>query len=60
MQVAVKFPNGGREERRFLEGDTVGRVYDFVDTLECAEKGRAISQLLPESVFDRVEDSASP
>lgn len=56
-KVAVKFPNGGREERRFLEGDTVGGVYDFVDTLECAGEGPySLVSSFPRRVFDRVED----
>ena len=56
-KVAVKFPNGEREERRFLEGDTVGGVYDFVDTLERAGEGPySLVSSFPRRVFDRVED----
>ena len=59
-KVAVKFPNGGREERRFLEGDTVGGVYDFVDTLECAGEGRSPSAPSRDASSIASRTSASP
>jgi FAS-associated factor 2 len=57
-KVAVKLPDGSRCERRFLSGDTVGAVFDFVDTLEGAA-GAAYSLVsnFPRRVFTRDGDA---
>ena len=54
-KVAVKFPDGGRRERRFLESDTVSDVFDFLDSLEESAVGVAYSLVsnFPRRVFSR-------
>jgi FAS-associated factor 2 len=58
-KVAVKFPDGQRVERRFLTGDTVRDVFDFVDSTDASAVGVAYSLVsnFPKRVFSRPDDA---
>lgn len=34
VMLAFRLPGGGKKERRFMRGDTLGDVYAYVDTLD--------------------------
>jgi FAS-associated factor 2 len=55
----VKFPDGQRVERRFLTGDTVRDVFDFVDSTDASAVGVAYSLVsnFPKRVFSRPDDA---
>jgi FAS-associated factor 2 len=56
-KVAVRLPDGSRKERRFLGADTVGDVYNFVDTLEGLSEKYSLVSNFPRRVFSRAEDA---
>ena len=52
-KVAVRLPDGSRQERRFLGENTVGDVYNFVDTLEGLGEKYSLVSNFPRRVFSR-------
>ena len=52
----MRLPDGSRKERRFRTADTIGDIFDFIDTWDGVGEKYSLVSNFPRRVFSRGAD----